>query len=135
MTTVQLSPETRDALQQRKRELGARSLDEVIQDLLAPTPRKAEVLRRLRLVAPALPGFGVQGLRLFGSVATDTARPGSDIDLVVDLHKDRDYTDLARLRRFLETVLDAPCDLVLPGAVHPRLKKIIHDAAEAIPVG
>lgn len=132
MATVQLTPETRQALQDRKRDLGVRSLDAVIQELLEPRPRKDEVVARLRLVAPALRGLGVRGLRLFGSVATDTAHSGSDIDLIVDLADDRDYADLARVQRFLGTVLCAPCDLVLTGALHPRLADDILAQAEAI---
>ncbi len=122
MVTTQLTAETHQALQDRKRSMNARSIDAVIQELLAPRPHKETVLARLRSVAPALLGFGVRRLRLFGSVATDTARPGSDIDMIVDLEGDRDYVDLARVQRFMETVLGAKCDLVLPRALHPNLE-------------
>lgn len=132
MATVQLTPETHAALQERKQAEGAPSLDAVVRGLLAPRPRKDAVIARLRLVAPALEDLGVRGLRLFGTVAADAARPGSDIDLIVDLAEGRDYADLARLQRFLEAVLGAPCDLVLRDALHPRLAPGILDEAEAI---
>lgn len=132
MATVQLSPQTHLDLQERKRQTDARSLDAVIQELLTPRPRKQAVLSGIRCVAPALRGFGVQRLRLFGSVASDSARPGSDIDLMVDLEGDRDYVDLAHIQRLLETVLHAPCDVVLPTALHPRLAKDILVQAEEV---
>jgi uncharacterized protein len=45
---------------------------------------RADVIARLKEAEPALRGFGVAGLYLFGSYARDEARPHSDIDVFVD---------------------------------------------------
>jgi predicted nucleotidyltransferase len=43
-----------------------------------------EVIAKLKQAEPALRGFGVAALYLFGSHARDEARPNSDIDVFVD---------------------------------------------------
>jgi predicted nucleotidyltransferase len=43
-----------------------------------------EVIAKLKQVEPALRGFGVGALYLFGSHARDEARPDSDVDVFVD---------------------------------------------------
>lgn len=132
MATVQLTPATHLALQERKQAQGARSIDAVIQELLSPRPRKDDVLAGLRLATQALRGFGVRRVRLFGSVARDAAHPESDVDLIVDLEDGRDYVDLAHVQRLLEAILHARCDVVLPTGLHPRLAQRILGEAEEV---
>lgn len=135
MTTIQVTRDTRDLLEQRKRAERAPSLDAVVRQLLSPRPTRATVEARIHLVGPALRKMGVTRMRVFGSVAKDTAKPGSDIDLLVDLDEGLDYTHLARINRLLDAVMGSPCDLVLPGGLHPRLADRILAEAEDLDLG
>jgi predicted nucleotidyltransferase len=63
-------------------------------------------------VLTVLKRYGATNPRVFGSVARGTDRPGSDIDLLVDLPSDISLFALARLERDLSEILDAPVDVV-----------------------
>jgi predicted nucleotidyltransferase/predicted XRE-type DNA-binding protein len=67
--------------------------------------RRSEVLAALKRYAATNP-------RVFGSVARGTDRPGSDIDLLVDLPGEFSLFTLARLERDLSEIVDAPVDVV-----------------------
>ena len=53
--------------------------------------RRDEVIAKLKKAEPALRGFGVGVLYLFGSHARDEAEAGSDVDVFVDPAPDRDF--------------------------------------------
>jgi uncharacterized protein len=53
--------------------------------------RRQEVIAKLKETEPALRGFGVAALYLFGSHARDEAKSGSDVDVFVDRAPDRDF--------------------------------------------
>jgi predicted nucleotidyltransferase len=53
--------------------------------------RRDEVIAKLKATEPALRGFGVAGLYLFGSHARDEAESGSDVDVFVDPTPDQDF--------------------------------------------
>jgi predicted nucleotidyltransferase len=53
--------------------------------------RRDEVIARLKEAEPALRGFGVAALYLFGSHARDEAKSGSDVDVFVDPAPDHDF--------------------------------------------
>ncbi len=55
---------------------------------------------------------GVKGVRVFGSVARGEDRPGSDIDLLVDINPKTSAFDLMDLRKALETLLGRSVDVV-----------------------
>lgn len=74
--------------------------------------------------------YGIAELAVFGSVASGTARPDSDVDVLYTL-KDgarlgwaiNDFSD------DLENLLGRPVDLVGKKALHPRLRaRILHQA-------
>jgi len=56
--------------------------------------------------------FGLSNPRLFGSAARGEDRPGSDIDLLVDVAPGVGLLALARCQRELEDLLGVPVDLV-----------------------
>jgi len=68
--------------------------------------------------------YGVAELAVFGSVASGTARPESDVDLLYTLregvHIGWAINDLAD---DLEALFDRPVDLVGRSALHPRLRE------------
>jgi predicted nucleotidyltransferase len=53
--------------------------------------RRDDVIAKLKETEPALRGFGVGALYLFGSHARDEAESGSDVDIFVDPAADRDF--------------------------------------------
>src|SRR5260370_16458623 len=53
--------------------------------------RRDEVIAKLKETEPALRGFGVAALYLFGSHARDEAKSGSDVDVFFDPAPDRDF--------------------------------------------
>jgi predicted nucleotidyltransferase len=91
------------------------------------------VLASLREHLPVLhERFGVQRLRLFGSMARDTARAASDVDVLVAFDR------LATARRYfgvqfyLEDLLGRPVDLVTEKALRERLRPFVERDAIAV---
>jgi len=76
--------------------------------------------------------FGVKFLQLFGSLARDQAKPGSDVDLLVELISPVGYFGLFASQDYLEKLLDCPVDLGTPDSLKPYLRERIK--AELIPV-
>ena len=54
--------------------------------------------------------FGVKSLRLFGSVARNEQKEGSDVDICVDMEANAFL--VVRLKRFLEELLKCSVDVV-----------------------
>src|SRR5947209_14656681 len=54
--------------------------------------RRDDVIARLKETEPALRGFGVAALYLFGSHARDEAKPDSDIDVFIDVAPDATFS-------------------------------------------
>ncbi|RFU21248.1 helix-turn-helix domain-containing protein [Geodermatophilus marinus] len=88
------------------------------------------VRRHRREIAAIATRYGVGRVRVFGSVARGTERPGSDIDLVVDVPDGTGLFTLGRLRRDLEELLDAPVDVVPAQGLKPDVAARI--AAELV---
>lgn len=85
---------------------------------------REDVLAALGQHQQALQRFGVRRLGLFGSIARNEGRPDSDLDFVVELehHTFDSYMDL---KFFLEKLFGCRVDLVLAGAIKPRLRERI----------
>lgn len=92
--------------------------------------RRDEVLRILQQNRETLAQqFGVQSLRLFGSVARDQARSTSDVDLMVEFSRPTGYFGLVRLQLFLEQLLGRAVDLGTPGSLRPAMRRRIDQEA------
>ena len=87
-------------------------------------PRRADIVTILSDHRQDLAERGVRSLAIFGSVARDEAGPDSDVDVLVELERPAGYFALARVQRYLESILDRPVDIGTPGA----LDGTIHDA-------
>lgn len=76
--------------------------------------------------------FGVKSLRLFGSVARNEQKEGSDVDVWVDMEPKAYH--VARLKRYLEELLLCPVDIVrLHDHINPfLLKEIEKDSIQII---
>jgi uncharacterized protein len=99
-----------------------------------PTP-SAKTLgllhRRRRAILELCKRHGASNPRVFGSTVKGTARPDSDVDLLVDLESGRTLFDLAALHDDLEQLLSREVDVLTAGSVKGRLA---HIADEAIPL-
>jgi len=86
-----------------------------------------EILQTLRAAAPHLRQLGVKHLSLFGSMARGTARPDSDIDLLLDLDDRRriDLLDYAAIVAEIQKLFPQRVDVAL------RNKLKSHIASEA----
>ena len=69
--------------------------------------------------------FGVRSVDLFGSVARDEAKAGSDLDVLVDFGDALSFDNYMGLKFFLEDLLGARVDVVTPGTLLPRIEKAV----------
>ena len=87
---------------------------------------KKQILALLTQHRPKLKAMGVESIALFGSYARETARPDSDVDLLVEL-KEPKYLLLLQLTDYLTELLGHKVDLIRKG---PHLQRRFLDAVE-----
>lgn len=91
---------------------------------------RMQVLQVLTRAKPELARrFGVTRLALFGSMARDQARPGSDVDIVVSFDGPATSQRYFGVQFYLEDVLGCPVDLVTDKAMRPELRPFIEREA------
>lgn len=78
-----------------------------------------------RKIIPILKRQGVTKAALFGSAARGEMKKRSDVDILVKLEKGKSLFDFVGLKLELEDKLKKKVDLVMYGAIKPRLKDII----------
>lgn len=76
--------------------------------------------------------YGAHNIRVFGSVSKECDKPDSDVDLLVDLEKDRSLLDLAGLVYDLEHLLKRKVDVVTENGLHWYIKETILNEAEPL---
>ncbi len=86
------------------------------------------------MIGKTLKNKGVVFAGLFGSYAKKTARPDSDIDLLVEFQRGKKYSlfDLGGIKMDLEDKLNRKVDLITPGSISPILQKEIMDTMISI---
>lgn len=88
--------------------------------------RKDEALKLLTQHKPELVRrFGVTDLALFGSTVRDTARPDSDVDVLVSFDGPATAKRYFGVQFYLEDLLECPIDLVQKSVVRAELKPYI----------
>jgi predicted nucleotidyltransferase len=80
--------------------------------------KRADVLR-------AASRHGASNVRLFGSVVRRSETPSSDVDILVDLARDRGFSDFLALAEELEELIGRKVDLVTSRGLSPYLKPLI----------
>jgi uncharacterized protein len=75
---------------------------------------------------------GASNVRIFGSVARGEAGPDSDVDLLVDLERDRSLLDHAALMIDLEQLLDRRVDVATARGLKPAIREYV--LREAVPL-
>lgn len=81
---------------------------------------------------PVLKRHNVVRSSLFGSFVRGEAGPESDIDILVDLPKEKSLFDFIGLKMDLEKTLNKKVDLLTFSSLSPRLKNIVEK--EQVPV-
>lgn len=94
-------------------------------DSLMGTSRDTDfILKQLAAQSSALRALGVARIGLFGSHARGEAGPDSDVDLLVDMNV-KTYDAYCDVKELLEASLGRPVDLIMSGALHPRLRPYV----------
>ena len=75
---------------------------------------------------------GARNIRVFGSAARGEDRPGSDLDLLVEMESGRSLLDLVVLGQELEDLLERKVDVLTDTSVHPAIRP--HILADARPL-
>jgi predicted nucleotidyltransferase len=83
-----------------------------------------DVVTRIKANRHALKRYGVTSLALFGSVARNKMRKGSDIDILVQFDQST-WDNYIGLKFYLEDLLGREVDLVTPKALKPATKPSI----------
>jgi putative addiction module CopG family antidote len=97
-------------------------------------PMKDEVRAELAALEKQLRERGLTSLALFGSVARSTARPDSDVDVLVDVAPDARFSliDLVSVKDFLEDRLGRRVDVVTKEGLEPAVRDRVLREAEAV---
>jgi len=93
--------------------------------------KKDEVIAELAALEKPLRQRGLTSLALFGSVVRSTARPDSDIDVLVDVASDAQFSliDLVAVKDFLEDQLERRVDVVTRGGLEPAIRdRVLREA-------
>ena len=75
---------------------------------------------------------GVTELRVFGSTATGTARPDSDLDVLVRLAPGRSLLDRAAFKADLQELLGISVDVAHPDTLHPLIRAEVQQQAQTL---
>jgi uncharacterized protein len=89
--------------------------------------KQDEVIAALRAHEPELRAAGILRLSLFGSMARDEARGGSDIDLLAafdDAHQ-LSLLDVIEIENRLADMLGHPVDLIEEGTLKPSVQESV----------
>jgi len=78
-----------------------------------------------RKAKPILSSYGVTRAAVFGSTARGEAKPGSDIDILIDLKKGISLFAFIELKQKLQATLNRDVDLVQYKKIKPSLKPFI----------
>lgn len=75
---------------------------------------------------------GVKTLAIFGSIAKNTSKAQSDVDILIDFDSKRGLFGFIDVKNYLEEILNCSVDLVTKKALHPALKKKILQEAKLV---
>ncbi|HTG37112.1 MAG TPA: nucleotidyltransferase family protein [Thermoanaerobaculia bacterium] len=73
--------------------------------------------------------FGVESLRLFGSVARGEAAADSDVDLLVSFRASPTFSTYMKLRIFLEDLLGVQVDLITESGLREGVRPFVEKDA------
>lgn len=87
-------------------------------------PKSADIHAELKALERPLRERGLEALALFGSTARGTLRPDSDIDVLIDVAPDVNFSliDLVSVKHFLEDRLGREVDVVTREGLDPAIR-------------
>jgi predicted nucleotidyltransferase len=91
--------------------------------------RRDDVLTLLAAHRGEIESFGVESLRLFGSVARGEASTDSDVDLLVSFRQTPTFSGYMKLRIFLEDLLGARVDLITESGLREGVRPFVEKDA------
>ena len=92
----------------------------------------SEVRRQREAILQLAAKYGIQRVRLFGSVARGQAGADSDLDVLVKFEPGRSLLDQVGFEQDLEELLGCHVDVVSEGGISPYLEDEI--LGEAVPL-
>ena len=95
-------------------------------------PLEATLLQHREAILAIARRHGVSAVRVFGSAARGQARPGSDVDLLIEVHGPTPPWFPGGLVADLEALLGRRVDVVEAGALHPELRERVLGEAVAL---
>ena len=99
------------------------------------TLNKETILKILAANKHELLLFGVKEIGLFGSYARNAAKPESDIDLLVEISKDKKtFRNFMALSYYLEELLGNKVELVTKQSLSPYIGPHILKTVEYVPL-
>lgn len=124
-TTIWLDEHSRDRLAALKRHYKVTSIGAVIRQLLDQPQETARQIyeRRKGPVDAVCKRFCIRRLVAFGSRARGDARPGSDLDLLVEMEPGPWLADFQDARDALEQAFACPTDIILRRRVGSRIEQ------------
>ena len=94
---------------------------------------REDAVALLKAATDQIAALGVRRLALFGSVVRGEARPGSDVDILVDFEAGRKtFDNFLTLSELLERLLDHRVDVVTVEALSPYIGPHILAEAEDV---
>jgi len=96
-------------------------------------PERESILAELKALEQPLRERGLAGLALFGSTVRGTARPDSDVDVLVDVAANTRFSlvDLVAVQDFLEDKLGRKIDVVTREGLDPLVRdRVAHEARQ-----
>lgn len=100
-----------------------------------PVSNKANLFSLLTTHGGEIKAFGVKSLGLFGSFVRNEAKSDSDIDLLVDFHREKKtYDNFMDLGMYLETLLGRKVELITPQSLNKHIGPYILKEAENVPI-
>jgi predicted nucleotidyltransferase len=85
----------------------------------------AQILSRREEILRIARENGATRVRVFGSFARGTARPDSDLDLLIDLEPGRHLLHLVAIKQDIEDLLGREVHVVTEAAIIPPLREAI----------
>ena len=76
--------------------------------------------------------YGAKNIRIFGSCARGDDRPGSDLDLLIDLEEGRSLLDLIAIQQDLEDLLGRKVDVVTEPELSPYFRDSVLKEAKPL---
>jgi uncharacterized protein len=109
--------------------LGVRRQPGRLRRMSGPVGRRVRRHRHDLIAAAA--AYGIQNLRVFGSVARGEDRPDSDVDLLADLPPGLGLFGLGRAEADLEAILGTRVELIPAADLKPGVReRVEHDLVE-----